>query len=67
MPNRLFRFNGTTWVKREDAVRHTLTNTDTRNTQKTGFINNTNSTTIAGDEVTERQSLSKALKPRADL
>jgi hypothetical protein len=67
MPNRLFKFNGTTWVKREDAVRHTLTNTDTRNTQKTGFINNTNTTTVAGDEIAERQSLSKALKPRADL
>lgn len=67
MPNRLFRFNGTTWIKREDAVRHTLTNTDTRRTQKTSFINNTNSTVIAGETVEERQSLSKALKPRADL
>jgi len=67
MPNRLFRFNGTTWLKKEDAVRHTLTNTDTRKTQKTGFINNTNTSVIAGDTVVERQSLSKALKPKADL
>jgi len=67
MPNRLFKFNGASWVKREDAIRHTLTNTDSRNTQKTGFINNSNVSTIAGEEVAERQSLSKALKPRADL
>ena len=67
MPNRLFRFNGTAWLKKEDAVRHTLTNTDTRSTQKTGFINNTKTSVIAGDTVEERQSLSKALKPKADL
>jgi len=45
----------------------TITNTDNRNTQKTGFINNTNSAVIAGDNIQERQSLSKALKPRADF
>jgi hypothetical protein len=55
------------WVKREDSVRHTLTNTDTRQTLKTGFINNTNSAVIDGDTVEERQPLSKALKPRADF
>ena len=42
LPNRLFRFNGARWVKVEDAVRMTMTNTDTRSTLKTGFINNTN-------------------------
>ena len=67
MPNRLFRFNGTAWVKVEDAVRMTMTNNDTRNTQKTSFINNSNVNTIGGEEVVERQSLSKALKPKADL
>jgi hypothetical protein len=41
MPNRLFKFNGTRWVKIEDAVRMNMTNNDTRNTLKTGFINNT--------------------------
>lgn len=40
MPNRLFRFDNTRWVKVEDNVRMTMTNTDTRATQKTGFINN---------------------------
>lgn len=67
MPNRLFRFDGSRWVKVEDAVRQTITNTDTRNTLKTSFINNTNTTTVAGETFPERSSLSEALKPRADL
>ena len=41
LPNRLFRFDGTRWVKVEDAVRMNMTNTDSRQTLKTGFINNT--------------------------
>lgn len=75
-PNRLFRFNGDYWVKFEDNVRMTLTNTpadgkpkpnsQTRQTQVTSFINNTNTATIAGQVVQERQALSQALKPRAD-
>ena len=44
MPRRLFRFDGARWVKIEDDVRMTLSNTDTRNTYKTGFINNTEKT-----------------------
>ena len=67
LPNRLFRFNGGAWVKVEDAVRMTMTNNDTRQTQKTSFINNTNTNVIGGETVIERQSLSKALKPKADL
>lgn len=39
-PNRLFRFNGKHWVKFEDDVRMTMTNTDNRQTQRTSFINN---------------------------
>ena len=66
LPNRLFRYDGTRWVKMEDAVRMTISNTDTRNTLKTGFVNNTNTNQIAGETVTERQSLSQALKPKAD-
>jgi hypothetical protein len=66
MPNRLFRFDGTRWVKMEDNVRTTLSNTSTRNTQKGTFINNTNTTTVCDDTTDERQSLSKALRPRAD-
>jgi hypothetical protein len=41
MPNRLFRFDGTRWVKIEDAVRMSMTNNNSRKTLKTGFINNT--------------------------
>jgi hypothetical protein len=39
---------------------------DVRQTQKATFVNNTNSTTINGKTVKERQSLSKALRPEAD-
>ena len=65
-PNRLFRFDGARWVKQEDNVRMTLTGTNTRTHQKGTFINNTTTNTIAGESVTERQSLSKALRPKAD-
>jgi len=67
MPNRLFRFDGTRWIKVEDSVRMTMTNNDTRQTLKTSFINNTNTNTIGGEVVQERNSLSQALKPQADL
>jgi len=66
LPNRLFRFNGNSWVKMEDNVRVNLSNTDTKNTQKGTFINNTSTANIGGETVTERQPLSKALKPRSD-
>jgi len=65
-PNRLFRYDNTRWVKQEDDVRMTLTNTNDRTTQKGTFVNNTTSNTIAGEAVVERQSLSKALRPKAD-
>jgi hypothetical protein len=66
MPNRLFRYDGRRWVKVEDNVRMTMSNTTTRKTQKTTFVNNTTTNTIGGDIVEERQSLSKALRPKAD-
>lgn len=66
MPKRLFKYDGNRWVKVQDDVRVTLTNTDSRNTQKTGFINNSRASQIGGEEVKERQSLSKALRPKAD-
>jgi hypothetical protein len=65
-PNRLFRYDGARWVKQEDNVRMTLSNTDTRSTQKGTFVNNTNTDTIGGETITERQSLSDALRPKAD-
>lgn len=67
LPNRLFRFNGKRWVKHEDAVRHELTNTSSRQTLKTSFINNRKTTNIDGRQVEERQDIKKALKPRADF
>lgn len=66
LPNRLFRYDGTRWVKTEDAVRMTTTNNDTRSNYKTSFINNSNSETINGLTVEQRQSLTDALKPKAD-
>jgi hypothetical protein len=78
----LFRFNGTKWTKVEDAVRMTMTNTpvdgapapndQNRQTQKTSFINNSatnrfNNPDGTHEDVPERQALSKALKPKADL
>ena len=66
LPNRLFRYDGNRWVKIEDSVRISMTNNDTRATQKTGFVNNTSTDTINGLTVEQRQSLTNALKPKAD-
>jgi len=43
-----------------------MSNTDTKQTQKGTFINNTTTSDIGGEQVKERQPLSKALKPKAD-
>lgn len=76
LPNRLFRYDGKHWVKYEDDVRmtqSTLGDTQTndpnliRRKLKASFVNNTSTNIIAGETVIERQSLSKALKPRADI
>ena len=66
LPNRMFRYDGARWVKVQDDIRMSLSNTLERRTQKASFINNTNQSTIAGETVQERQSLSKALRPKAD-
>ena len=66
LPNRLFRYDGIRWIKVEASVRLTTTNNDSRNTFKTGFVNNSTSTTINGLTVEQRQTLSNALKPKAD-
>lgn len=44
LPARLFRYNGSMWIKIEDVQRMTMTNNDTRQTLKTSFINNSNTT-----------------------
>lgn len=66
-PNRLFRFNGKTWIKIEDDVRTDLTNGPSNQTLRSGFVNNTYTvkTTDLGN-IPSRQSLSDLLKPKAD-
>lgn len=68
LPNRLFRFSGTRWVKIEDNVRTFTTAGETgNNTLRNGFANNTATQTLSnGDVIPERQMLSKALRPKAD-
>ena len=65
-PNRLFRYNGTRWVKFEDAVRVETPSSDTAKNQIGTFVNNTNTNTINNKQVEERQALSQVLKPKAD-
>lgn len=67
VPNRLFRNDGKRWMKVQDNVRMTMTPREDRFTQKGSFINNTNSSEICEEEVMERQSLSKALRPKVDM
>ena len=66
LPNRLFRYDGVRWVKVEDSVRLTMSNTDTKNTFKSQFVNSSGTNTINGLTVEQRQSLTDALKPQAD-
>jgi hypothetical protein len=78
MPNRLFRFSGSSWFKFEDKVRMTLSNTgfddaagkyagkEVNQTLKTSFVNNNTTATINGKVIKQKQALSKALKPKAD-
>ena len=66
-PNRLFRFNGRTWTKIEDAVRTDLTNGPLNQTLRSGFVNNTYTVpTNDMGNIPSRQSLSEILRPRAD-
>lgn len=79
-PNRLFRYDGSRWVKFEDNVRMTLTNLgqeqtsssgaypgkQARITQKGSFVNNVSTATIGGEIVRQKQALSKVLRPQAD-
>ena len=66
LPNRLFRYDGIRWIKVEDSVRLTTTNTDARENWKTKFVNASGTTTINGLTVNQRQALTDALKPKAD-
>ena len=66
-PNRLFRFNGRVWIRIEDNVRTNLNNGPENKTLRSSFVNNTY-TTVTTDmgNIPQRQSLSQALKPKAD-
>jgi hypothetical protein len=67
VPNRLFRYNGTRWLKIEDSVRTDLTPGPNNKTQRSLFVNNTDTyTNDEGKTLPSRQSLSKALTPKAD-
>ena len=66
LPNRLFKYDGVRWIKIEDSIRLTTTNDNTRANWKTKFVNASGTTTINGLTVDQRQSLSNALKPKAD-
>ena len=66
-PNRLFRYNGRTWIKIEDAVRTNLTNGPNNNTLRSSFVNNTYTVPTRDlGNVPSRQSLSELLEPKAD-
>lgn len=65
-PNRLFRFNGRKWVRIEDNVR-TPQLPDISKNQKNLFVNNTANTRLSdGTTLEQRQTLSQALRPKAD-
>jgi len=66
-PNRLFRYDGSRWVRIEDNVRTNLNNGPVNKTLRSSFVNNTDTvqTTDLG-QIPSRQSLSEILKPRAD-
>jgi hypothetical protein len=66
LPNRLFRYDGRRWVKIEDNVRTTLTPGPNNTTLRSGFVNNTETFVNKSGNVTVRQSLSGALRPKAD-
>jgi hypothetical protein len=66
-PNRLFRYDGRRWVKIEEKVRTQLDNGPTNQTLRSSFVNNTFTTnTTDMGAIPQRQSLSQALKPKAD-
>jgi len=66
-PNRLFRYNGRSWLKIEDNVRTNLTPGTSNNTLRSSFVNNTYTTPTADQgNIPSRQGLSEILKPLAD-
>lgn len=66
LPNRLFRYNGSRWIKVENVQRTSMT-PGLGETQRDSFVNNTN-TTIADDNkvISQKVDLYKALRPLED-
>ena len=63
-PNRLFRFNGRSWIKIESKVRTNLTPGSTNDTLRSSFVNNTYTVNTKDlGNIPSRQSLSEALEP----
>lgn len=66
-PHRLFRFDGRRWTKIEEVVRTNLTPGPENQTLRSSFVNNdAQVNTNDRGSIPSRQSLSQALKPRAD-
>lgn len=66
-PHRLFRFDGRRWSKIEEVVRTNLTPGPENQTLRSSFVNNdAQVNTNDRGSIPSRQSLSQALKPRAD-
>jgi hypothetical protein len=67
LPNRLFRFTGSVWIKVEDRVRTNLTPGTDNQTQRMSYVNNTNTyVDAAGSTRSELQPLSQVFRPKAD-
>ena len=66
LPNRLFKYKNQRWNKVQDLRRADMIGADTANNQKGDFINNSSTSTVAGETFDQRQGLSKALRPKAD-
>lgn len=67
LPSRLFRFDGKRWVKIEDAQRTGITQGQGNQTQLGTFVNNSATYVDSkGNTHNQKQSLSKALTPKAD-
>jgi len=67
LPNRVFRYDGKRWVAINDVQRTSLTQGANNQTQLGTFVNASGSFVNAdGNTVNVKQSLSKALTPKAD-
>jgi hypothetical protein len=68
----IVKFNGWEYVSKVNNNTGVIPSADVtkwqqiRQTQKTSFINNNNTNVIDGHTVKEKQSLSQALRPKAD-